>query len=429
MKKSLLAVAAMGAFASAAQAQSSVTVYGILDVGFVGSNYHGTALAATTNSAGTVGAGGATQLANSAGFGQSAESTSRLGFKGSEDLGGGLAAVFTIETAVSPDQASSAFAFNRQTFAGLQKRGVGTATIGTQYTPVFDLNSATDAAGLNNLIGNAVYTGSLQSTTGTYNTGAAPYTSVNATQVSVNEVSGAYVTRVSNALKFVSDRMSGFQGTLMYAQSSSNQTDNGTQGTTGTGPNNNTMLGLGADYMYNKLQVVAAYQSLRSQTAATANAYSNFVLANGSAAAFGTNASDSQTYAAATYDFGILKGYAQYVTRKAFATTDSNFQTSRTAYQIGVRSQLTSNISSFATFGMGKSSYLQEGTAYANFRAFQLGTDYYLSKRTNLYALYGASNQSSNGATAVAASSTQGGVTNVPGLSAINYAVGIRHTF
>jgi predicted porin len=36
MKKSLLAVAAMGAFASAAQAQSSVTVYGILDMGFQG---------------------------------------------------------------------------------------------------------------------------------------------------------------------------------------------------------------------------------------------------------------------------------------------------------------------------------------------------------------------------------------------------------
>ena len=38
MKKSLLAVAALGAFASAAQAQSSVTVYGILDVGYIGSN-------------------------------------------------------------------------------------------------------------------------------------------------------------------------------------------------------------------------------------------------------------------------------------------------------------------------------------------------------------------------------------------------------
>ncbi|MCX7238371.1 porin, partial [Polynucleobacter sp.] len=38
MKKSLLAVAAIGAFASAAQAQSSVTVYGILDVGYIGSN-------------------------------------------------------------------------------------------------------------------------------------------------------------------------------------------------------------------------------------------------------------------------------------------------------------------------------------------------------------------------------------------------------
>ena len=48
MKKSLFALAAVGAFAGAAQAQSSVTVYGILDVGYVGGN----AKATTVNSTG-----------------------------------------------------------------------------------------------------------------------------------------------------------------------------------------------------------------------------------------------------------------------------------------------------------------------------------------------------------------------------------------
>ena len=43
MKKSLLALAAMGAFAGAAQAQSSVTVYGILDVGLIGGSYRSAA--------------------------------------------------------------------------------------------------------------------------------------------------------------------------------------------------------------------------------------------------------------------------------------------------------------------------------------------------------------------------------------------------
>ena len=49
MKKSLLAVAALGAFASAAQAQSSVTVYGILDVGYIGGNSRLSSSAISTN--------------------------------------------------------------------------------------------------------------------------------------------------------------------------------------------------------------------------------------------------------------------------------------------------------------------------------------------------------------------------------------------
>jgi predicted porin len=422
MKKSLLAVAAIGAFASAAQAQSSVTVYGILDVGFVGSAYSGTAVAASANNMGTVGTGGPAQKANSAGFGQSAESTSRLGFKGSEDLGGGLAAIFTVETAINPDGAASAFVFNRQTFVGVKKNGTGTAAIGTQYTPIFDVMATTDAAGMNNLVGNAVYSGSLQSTTGTFNQGQAPYTSVNATQVSLNQVSSAYVTRASNAIKFQSDRIGGLAGQVFYAASSSNQTVSGTQATTSQGPNVNNMFGANLDYVWNKLNVVAAYQTSKSQTAATSPASLNFTLANGTAGSLGVNNNDSQTYAAATYDFGILKAYGQYITRKAFETTDSNTGTSRTGYQLGAKSFITPTISVYATYGLGKSSYLQAGSAYANFRSTQLGTDYFLSKRTNLYAAYGSFNQSSPASSASALSS-------VSGVSGMNYAVGVRHTF
>ena len=430
MKKSLLAIAAMTAFAGAAQAQSSVTVYGILDVGFVGSHYNGTSAAASTVQTGVTNqgapTGGPSQQASSAGFGQSAESTSRIGFKGSEDLGGGTSAIFTVETAIDPDGKANAFQFNRQTFVGLKKSGVATATIGTQYTPMFDVQSATDAAGNNNLVGNAIYATNLQSTTGTYNTGAGPFSSVTTTAttgapISLNADSGAYVTRISNALKVQSDRIAGFQGEAFYAQSNNSQS-----GTTGgiSGSNNNTMFGFNADYQWNKLQVVAAYQSIRVQQGQTAGTTgtngTGLILANGTAGLFGNNVSDSQTYAAATYDFGIVKTYAQYITRKAFSTVDNNFGTSRSAYQLGARSQLTPVISAYATYGMGKSSYAQAGTAYANFRTAQLGSDYYLSKRTNLYVAYGSFNQSSPNSAAVP---------TVSSLSGMNYAAGIRHTF
>ncbi|QWE24803.1 porin [Polynucleobacter sp. AP-Elch-400A-B2] len=431
MKKSLLAVAAIGAFASAAQAQSSVTVYGILDVGFVGTHYNGTAAGPNTATTGNTNAavpGGAPNVnASSAGFGQSAESTSRLGFKGKEDLGGGLNAIFTVETAIDPDGKANAFQFNRQTFAGLSKNGLGSTTIGTQYTPIFDVMATTDAAGMNNLAGNAVYATNVQSSTGTYNTGLGGFASTTATAstggpISINANSGAYVTRVSNALKVQSERIGGLQGQAFYAQSNNSQS-----GTTGgiSGANNNTMFGFNADYVWNKLNVVAAYQSFRAQQGTLANAAgssntSGLILANGTAGLFGNNASDAQTYAAATYDFGIVKTYAQYITRKVFSTADSNFQTQRAAYQLGAKSFITPTISVYATYGLGKSSYAQAGTAYANFRTMQVGTDYYLSKRTNLYVAYGSFNQSSPNSAAVP---------TISSLSGMNYATGIRHTF
>ena len=440
MKKSLLAIAAMTAFAGAAQAQSSVTVYGILDVGFVQSNYTGTSTTANAaNINNTTNVGNATQKQTAAGFGQSAESTSRIGFKGAEDLGGGLSALFTVETAVSPNASASAFAFNRQTFVGVKKSGLGTATIGTQYTPMFDVQSTTDAAGNNNLVGNVVYSGSQNSSTGTYNVGSGPFTG-QGSGANVNVDGGAYVTRASNALKLQSDRFAGFAGQVFYAQANTTSTATGTPFAGGTstassGTNNSTMWGLNADYMWKKLQVVAAYQAVKSYDPASITTVvltpgsQTVTAANGTAGNFGLNAVDTGAYAAATYDFGVLKAFYQYSNRKVSAVTDSSYFTKRSANQIGVRSQLTPVISAYATYGLTNSAYWGQGLPSANGRGYQIGVDYYLSKRTNLYVAGGAVNQSSNGynvtGASVATSAANGGV----GTSASNYAVGVRHTF
>jgi len=91
MKKSLLALAALGAFVGAAQAQSSVTVYGIYDGG-----YNGKVVETKTSSTAT-----ATVVSNSDLSGNQAAS-SRLGFRGTEDLGGGLSATFNLELGFAP---------------------------------------------------------------------------------------------------------------------------------------------------------------------------------------------------------------------------------------------------------------------------------------------------------------------------------------
>ena len=444
MKKSLLAIAALTAFAGAAQAQSSVTVYGIMDVGYVGSSYNGTSATAAANGPvnAAINAAGQTNKATANSFGQSAESTSRLGFKGTEDLGGGTSAIFTIEMGIAPNS-NTQVQWNRQTFAGLNQKGLGTVTVGTQYTPMFDVASQTDAGGQNNLVGNAIYSGSLQSTTGTFNPGYGAWAGAPATTntAGMTANSGGYNTRATNALLLATDRMAGFKGELMYAMASQNTTQSGQANLAGEtgGPSNNTMAGVSGDYTWNKLQVVAAYQQFKSvavavggaQTAGTIN------VANGTpgstTASFGLNAIDNTTLAAATYDFGILKAYAQYITRNVTSTIDSSYKAKRSAEQIGIKSQLTPTISAFATYGIGAATLYGQSMPNNNFRTMQIGTDYYLSKRTNLYAIYGAYNQSSNGLVGAqnnADTTTQAALrAGQVGTSGANYAVGIRHTF
>ena len=106
MKKSLLALAVLGAFASAASAQSSVTIYGVVDLAVQKANGGNTFNPGVVEiAAGALSPGGGV---GSAGAGSKAwflrqSTASRLGFRGSEDLGGGLSAQFQIEHRFSPD--------------------------------------------------------------------------------------------------------------------------------------------------------------------------------------------------------------------------------------------------------------------------------------------------------------------------------------
>lgn len=123
MKKSLLALAVLGAFAGAAQAQSSVTVYGSFDGGV----RHQTNVDAAGNSRLTMGSTGT-------------YNSNRLGFKGVEDLGGGLNAHFTLESGFNTgtgalDNATSVL-FNRTAAVGLGGAW-GSLDFGRQYTVAF----------------------------------------------------------------------------------------------------------------------------------------------------------------------------------------------------------------------------------------------------------------------------------------------------
>ena len=421
MKKSLLAVAAMGAFASAAQAQSSVTVYGILDVGYAGGNSR----VSDSSKATAAGYNGGNQKINTSQFAQGAEQTNRLGFKGVEDLGGGTSAFFTVEFALAPqDQTVSGNTnyglVNRQTFVGLKKAGLGQTAIGLQYTPVFNAAAATDVGQLNNMAGNVVYASSTAVTSGNANS---------------NNI--AFTNRTGNTLSFKTDNFAGFTASAIYTLNNKNATQTTTTALTTGGNTNASGWGLGADYTWQKLYVAAAYQSLKqlttadgqlNQTSAWTNAQANGATTAGGAAAnaantnvisgYAINVQDNQFYAAATYDFGILKAYAQYINRNATSTLNTNYYLKRQAEQIGVRSYITPKIEAWASGGLGRYTAFGANSPTANFNGWQLGSNYWLSKRTNLYAIYGQT------LTSTAAAGT---TTTSAGLN--NYAVGVRHTF
>ena len=131
MKKSLIALAALAAV-GAASAQSSVTLYGVIDT-----NYGWARLTEKNmdQQSGTVKT--TTTGLNAAGGNMSG---SRWGLKGQEDLGNGLSAVFNVEAGFSSSDGSvvSGNGFNRRAVVGL-KGGFGQVLLGRDYTPLDEL--------------------------------------------------------------------------------------------------------------------------------------------------------------------------------------------------------------------------------------------------------------------------------------------------
>ena len=119
-------------------------------------------------------------------------------------------------------------------------------------------------------------------------------------------------------------------------------------------------------------------------------------------------------YATATATNASQVVYPGQPTTAILATTGD--QMNRNAQQIGVRSYITPTIESWASIGNGKIKSTAGGST-ANFVGWQAGSNYYLSKRTNLYAIYGQANTST-----VSGNAGSGNGAN-------QYALGLRHTF
>jgi predicted porin len=121
MKMKLLAAATLVAATGMVHAADSVTIYGLIDMGLT--NY---------SSVKTSSGGSSSLLRMDSGIAQG----SRIGFKGNEDLGGGLNAFFTLETGFNTDDGSlgqGGLLFGRQSFVGLGNQTLGSISLGRQY--------------------------------------------------------------------------------------------------------------------------------------------------------------------------------------------------------------------------------------------------------------------------------------------------------
>ena len=203
MKKQIFAFAALTAFAVPVFAQSSATLYGVIDEGL---NY-------TNNAAGH----SAYQMQS--GYAQG----SRFGLKGAEDLGGGLKAIFTLENGFdlnSGKLGQGSRMFGRQAFVGLSDDKYGTITFGRQYDSLVDYLAQTTA--------NGNWGGYLLSH---------PYDNDNTDNS----------FRVNNTVKYASPDFSGFQFGGTYSLSND------------TNFANNRQYSVGAQYTLGGLLVAASY--------------------------------------------------------------------------------------------------------------------------------------------------------------------------
>lgn len=345
------------ACASAVQAQSSVTIYGVLD--------------ASLQTAHT-GTGTTTRLDSSA------VAPSRIGFQGTEDLGGGLAAVFRLENGFNLDTggiAGNGALFNRESWVGL-RGSLGQIQAGVNYSALFttyvnyslgELNTL----GWGNATNNFVYVPS---------------------------------ARLSNSVRYVSPSMAGVTVRAVMAF-----------GTEGAAPRTmGDTVSLGSNYKNAAFSVDLDYlqQKYATTTATTAPVYLG-----------------KYYLAAASYDFGFIKPAVLYQIHRGspdpasavsstFANPDNNF------YEINATIPRMAGGTLLLSFGQ----YRRQSGSSGNASSYGVRYDYRLSKRTGLYI--GVSEIRNNSNAAFTVSNAAGaGVATTAGSNVSSFVVGMVSTF
>jgi predicted porin len=390
-----VAMLVLGTLAGTAHAQSSVTLYGIIDTGILFNNN----------------VGGHQQ------YSLTQSNSSRWGLKGDEDLGAGLHAIFTLENGFTTGTGAfsqGGLEFGRKAYVGLASARWGTLTLGRQYSVTDDFTSA-------------FASGADWASAGlSYGTHAGDVDNVNTSN------------RIQNAVKYESPILSGFQFGGMYSLG-------GVAGSI----TQKEVIDAGLAYTYGPVKLGAGYSLTKNPYYATFGDQGN-----SSTSPTGTNDNMNNKifggYASASSQQIIVAG-GNYVLGKATIGLEySNTQFGNLgAVAAGGAIAAPAYHGGKATFNSGEVNVkylltpsLQVAGAYirthnsgadgfggANYNQFNLGTVYNLSKRTSVYAnafFETASGTDSTGHAAVADLAGSAYSSNNRQLAAI---VGITHKF
>ena len=388
MKKSLLALAVIGAFAGTAQAQSSVTVYGTLDA-----------------SMGRVDTGSTTTNGITTKVVGSAMTSDRLGFKGVEDLGGGKTARFQIETGLAPfsnstgevgtgsgnvmtqDTPGSLIANRRPTFIGLTDKTLGAIDIGSLYSLGFLFTGYGDVAGNNTLGTNFSHA--------TVVTGVAD---TNGAATTIGGTTSAFKLN-SNAVQYTSPTISGVTARLY------NVTNSGAANGAGK------VTAADVNYVLGKFNAGAVYEVKTVITNSPAKKHTTMGIGAG-------------------YDFGMINTRLTY--QKGTLDIDTAGVKSPSAVVTVTKFTATAPVTQAIDIFGGYVVLTEnnQGTMYSastsvagKATAMNIGAQYKFSKRTNVYAYYTALDNDVNSSFGL---TSKVGTAN---LDPTTLAIGMRHSF
>ena len=351
-KHTLVALAALTA-ATGAMAQSSVTLFGVVDASLA-----------------RVSAGGNDVTGLSSG----GLSSSRLGFRGVEDLGGGLAAGFWLEGGLAVDNGTGAgFRFDRRSTVSLSGKGWGELRLGRDKSPAylnvetFDPFGDSGVGGINgaNLIGSA--------------------------SSAVGTAEGSAPKRYSNSIGYVAPSLGGVYGQVAYSfgESASNIPND----RKGSG------IALRVGYGSGPLNVALGYGQSRGGTDAAGVDYKS-------------------TSIGASYNFDGIKPMVLFATEKGAGKRVDLFA-------LGVSVALGAG-ELRASYAMFK----DKNTSNADSKKLALGYGYNLSKRTQLYATVARMDNDGAARRGLAVSSSSlvsPAIAN--GVNVTGYEFGVRHSF